>query len=192
MAKQPHANKCGAKTRSGEPCKNYAMDNGRCRMHGGKSTGAPKGNNNAEKHGIWRKHLPEETLELVEQFQQEDKIQKLKRNIAIQEAAIIRSQKIMHVEDKEEVINHLKKIQESPKQKLEEYEYEYPWQRQGNYLNALSRAMDTLTKMYKTLYEITEEGDHVKEAVNGFIKALEGTAEEVWGDNNEESQSKTI
>ena len=32
---------CGAKTRSGEPCKNYAMDNGRCRMHGGKSTGRP-------------------------------------------------------------------------------------------------------------------------------------------------------
>lgn len=26
---------CGAKTRSGEPCKSAAMDNGRCRMHGG-------------------------------------------------------------------------------------------------------------------------------------------------------------
>jgi hypothetical protein len=32
---------CGAKTRSGEPCKNGAMANGRCRMHGGKSTGRP-------------------------------------------------------------------------------------------------------------------------------------------------------
>jgi len=27
------------------------MPNGRCRMHGGKSTGAPKGNRNAFKHG---------------------------------------------------------------------------------------------------------------------------------------------
>jgi len=27
------------------------MKNGRCRMHGGKSTGAPKGNRNAYKHG---------------------------------------------------------------------------------------------------------------------------------------------
>ena len=27
---------CGAKTRSGEPCKSKAMTNGRCRMHGGK------------------------------------------------------------------------------------------------------------------------------------------------------------
>jgi hypothetical protein len=31
--------KCGAKCRSGIPCKNAAMRNGRCRMHGGKSTG---------------------------------------------------------------------------------------------------------------------------------------------------------
>lgn len=30
---------CGAKTRSGEPCRNRPMPNGRCRMHGGKSTG---------------------------------------------------------------------------------------------------------------------------------------------------------
>ena len=27
------------------------MNNGRCRMHGGKSSGAPKGNQNALKHG---------------------------------------------------------------------------------------------------------------------------------------------
>jgi uncharacterized protein YjcR len=27
------------------------MPNGRCRLHGGKSTGAPKGNKNALKHG---------------------------------------------------------------------------------------------------------------------------------------------
>ena len=30
---------CGAKTRQGSPCKNAAMKNGRCRMHGGASTG---------------------------------------------------------------------------------------------------------------------------------------------------------
>jgi len=31
--------RCGAKTRKGPPCKSPAMANGRCRMHGGKSTG---------------------------------------------------------------------------------------------------------------------------------------------------------
>lgn len=47
---QAHARKlCGAKTRAGTPCKNYAMANGRCRMHGGKSTGPKnqKDNKNA-------------------------------------------------------------------------------------------------------------------------------------------------
>ena len=34
--------KCGAKcrTNNNQPCRNYAMKNGRCRMHGGKSSGA--------------------------------------------------------------------------------------------------------------------------------------------------------
>jgi hypothetical protein len=32
-------------------CRSPAMPNGRCRMHGGPSPGAPKGNKNALKHG---------------------------------------------------------------------------------------------------------------------------------------------
>ncbi|WP_084558936.1 MULTISPECIES: HGGxSTG domain-containing protein [unclassified Mesorhizobium] len=43
--------RCGARTRSANPCKSPAMPNGRCRLHGGKSPGAPKGNSNAFKHG---------------------------------------------------------------------------------------------------------------------------------------------
>src|SRR5262245_21359872 len=33
------AARCGAKTRRGTPCQGPAMRNGRCRMHGGASTG---------------------------------------------------------------------------------------------------------------------------------------------------------
>jgi len=40
-----------ARTRRGTPCQSPAMPNGRCRMHGGKSPGAPKANKNALKHG---------------------------------------------------------------------------------------------------------------------------------------------
>ena len=36
------------------------MANGRCRMHGGKSPGAPKGNRNAFKHGRYAaEHIAE-------------------------------------------------------------------------------------------------------------------------------------
>jgi hypothetical protein len=31
--------RCGARTRSGRPCRSPAMRNSRCRMHGGSSTG---------------------------------------------------------------------------------------------------------------------------------------------------------
>ncbi|WP_330218338.1 HGGxSTG domain-containing protein [Methylobacterium sp. WSM2598] len=42
--------RCGARTRSGTPCCGPAMSNGRCRMHGGRSPGAPKG----EANGVYR------------------------------------------------------------------------------------------------------------------------------------------
>ena len=57
-------NKCGAKTRSGGTCKNGAMSNGRCRMHGGKLPGGEKGNTNALKHGIYSSALNEDEKEL--------------------------------------------------------------------------------------------------------------------------------
>ena len=43
---------CGAKNRSGSPCKRHAAPgSSRCNLHGGKSTGAPGGNTNAAKPG---------------------------------------------------------------------------------------------------------------------------------------------
>jgi hypothetical protein len=52
----PHEeiSRCGAKTRSGGMCGHYSMKNGRCRYHGGKSTGATKPYRNV-KHGFYSK-----------------------------------------------------------------------------------------------------------------------------------------
>ena len=55
-----NAPRCGARTRKGTLCKGPAMVNGRCRMHGGKSTGPPKGNTNALKHGHYTKIVIEQ------------------------------------------------------------------------------------------------------------------------------------
>lgn len=50
--------RCGATTRKGTPCKAPAMKNGRCRMHGGASTGAPQGCNHPHyKHGLYTKEM---------------------------------------------------------------------------------------------------------------------------------------
>ncbi|WP_273143999.1 HGGxSTG domain-containing protein [Oceanicaulis alexandrii] len=47
--------RCGAKTRAGAPCRSPAVaGKTRCRMHGGaKGSGAPKGNQNAFKNGLY-------------------------------------------------------------------------------------------------------------------------------------------
>lgn len=46
---------CGARTRSGAPCRGAAVrGKRRCRMHGGAAgSGAQPGNRNAETHGYW-------------------------------------------------------------------------------------------------------------------------------------------
>src|SRR5690625_653287 len=110
MQKEPHAIKnrkrCGAKTRSGKTCRNWAMPNGRCRMHGGKSTGAPpekiKGKQNAIKHGLFAKYLPKETLEIMDSINEIKPLDILWANIQMQFASIIRAQQIMFVENKDD------------------------------------------------------------------------------------------
>ena len=55
MQQPPHlanALRCGAKTRTGDPCKSPAVkERQRCRMHGGTNKGGRKGNRNAWIHG---------------------------------------------------------------------------------------------------------------------------------------------
>jgi hypothetical protein len=58
--------RCGAKTRSGKPCRSPAVSGKRrCRMHGGApGSGAPRGNKNALKHGRYTREAIEERRQL--------------------------------------------------------------------------------------------------------------------------------
>lgn len=51
----PASLRCGAKIRSGGACRSHAIHGKkRCRMHGGApGSGAPRGNRNARKHGLF-------------------------------------------------------------------------------------------------------------------------------------------
>ena len=68
------APRCGAKTRKGTPCKAPAMKNGRCRFHGGKSTGAKtkegkqKAANANYKHGRYSQDYLNENKKFRELF----------------------------------------------------------------------------------------------------------------------------
>lgn len=62
---------CGAKTRAGGKCRSRPMANGKCRMHGGKSTGPKEPNvaNNAVKHGFYSDALLAEERPLYQRVE---------------------------------------------------------------------------------------------------------------------------
>ena len=78
------APRCGAKTRTGSPCRSPAVrDRHRCRMHGGTNRGAPKGNRNAWVHGD-RSAEAEDQLKSIRQINRTLKAaSKLKHGIAM-------------------------------------------------------------------------------------------------------------
>ncbi len=58
--------RCGARTRSGSPCRSPAVSGkNRCRMHGGAlGSGAPRGNQNALRHGRFTREALAERREM--------------------------------------------------------------------------------------------------------------------------------
>lgn len=66
-------------------------------------------NQNATTHGFFAKFLPEETLEIMEAMNERSPVDLIWDQIQIQYAAIIRAQRIIHVESKNEIIKELKR-----------------------------------------------------------------------------------
>lgn len=81
----PHAT-CGAKTRSGEPCKRPPMANGRCHLHGGKT---PVGAALPQfKHGRYSKHLPTRMMQAYEDARKDKQLLDLNESIALLDARV--------------------------------------------------------------------------------------------------------
>ncbi|MEY7998622.1 phage terminase small subunit [Clostridium sp. Mt-5] len=132
----------------------------------GHVSSVPKGNKNAETHGFFSKIFPPETIEIVEDIMVKDPLDMLWENIIIQYTAIARSQRIMDVTEKSEMIKELKKSKVKTKDRStektstneseEEYEYEFQfaWDRQATFLQAQSRAMSELRSLIKQYDEM--------------------------------------
>ena len=68
--------RCGARTRSGKPCRAPAVEGKkRCCMHGGAAgSGAPRGNKNAQKHGLYTREAIAQRRQLSELVRQSRKL----------------------------------------------------------------------------------------------------------------------
>ena len=112
---------------------------------GNKNATGPPGNKHAEKFGFFSKHLPEETLSIIQEMP-EDPLDVLWDQIQIAYAAIIRAQKIMYVRDQEDLTT-TKIADSSGNICSEKWEVQQAWDKQANFLSAQARAQKTLEGM---------------------------------------------
>ena len=140
-------------------------------------------NQAARKHGLFSRYMPKETLEIIKVMGSADPADLLWDQIMIQYAAIYRSQRIMHVEDKNEMIKEVKKkkIYTSDREDIDEFEYEFQfsWDRQATFLNAQSKAMSELRASIKQFLEISDENDERRLKLDSMRVDLDRKREEV-------------
>lgn len=159
-------NQCTAISKqTGERCKNKAVPGkSKCKFHGGASTGPSKGTQNNLKHGFFAKIFPddEETRSLVNDIVEKDPLNILWENIMIQYLAIARAQKIMFVRDKNDLTEYLKREKETSGLHSDgwekEYELQFAWDKQANFLQAQSKAMQTLEKLIQRYDALIQSG----------------------------------
>ncbi|HAA9000841.1 TPA_asm: TerS [Listeria monocytogenes] len=146
--------------------------NGNKHAVGNKGGAAPKNNQNALKHGLYSKYMPDETLEIMNSMKEMSAPDLIWNQIQIQYAAIIRAQKIMWVENTEDETRVQTQVGfgESGSDK---YEYQFAWDKQANFLNAQSRAMSTLSGLIKQFIAIADEHDERKAKLNQIIASTD-------------------
>lgn len=138
--------------------------------------GAPPNNRNAEKYGFFSRHLPEETVSIIQEMP-EDPLDVLWDQIQIAYAAIIRAQKIMYVKDQEDT--SISKVAESEGQTFsEKWEVQYAWDKQANFLKAQARAQSELRSMIKQYKELALKAGGKNDAIQRLDAILEGLRED--------------
>lgn len=133
------------------------------------SNGFAKHNQAATKNAIFSKYIPAESLEIMDSLEYKTPADILWDQITIQYTAIIRSQKIMEVKENETIkaINKIKSDAgivvgaDMAGEIVNEigYELSFAFDRQANFINALSRGMSELRNLVKQFNVIADEDD---------------------------------
>lgn len=150
-------------------------------------------NQNAKKHGLFAKWLPEEVNQIIGEMP-ESPLDILWYNIQLQLAAIVRAQNIMFVSDRTD--KTIEKVEEKDGNVIgERWEVQQAWDKQANFMTAQSRAMKTLESMIKRydemLHQNWELASEEQKARLGLIQAQKKKLESD-GSNEEESDKVVI
>lgn len=154
---------------------------------------APIRNQNAKTHGFYSKHMPAEAFEIMQDIKEFSPVDLLWEQIQIQFTAIVRAQKIMFVENKDEMIKELKKkksvVSDSADIEEEEYEFQFAWDRHATFLNAQSRAMSELRSLIKQFDNIAHETDERRLKLEQMRLNIDKTKAEMERLANDEDDS---
>jgi uncharacterized protein YjcR len=138
-----------------------------------------KRNKAAEKFGFLSKYLPEEYKEIMETIAGRKPEDLLWDQIVIQYTAIIRSQKIM-------LVNNADDLSKEQSQSgwgdsgADKYEVRFAYEKQAAFLNAQSRAISELRTSIRQFLQITDEFDerhHKLELVQARIDQIRATTD---------------
>lgn len=192
----------GAPKEKGVHTKKRGAPKGNINAKGNRGGAAPKGNSNAVTHGFFSKFLPEESLEIMNHMQEHSPADLIWDQIQIQYAAIIRAQRIMFVENKDDITKVLKKKKDSDSAEEREWEYQFAWDKHANFLNAQSRAMSELRSLIKQFDEMAHIHDERRlklefmraniEKTKAEIKQEGGDASKVVIVNDKEAMRKVL
>jgi uncharacterized protein YjcR len=165
---------------------------------GNPSASPPKGNQNAVSHGLFAKHLPDETKELVQELFSSEPADIIWNNIMIQYAAIIRAQKIMYVKDEFDTTSSVTRVDlnpmlidvktKKPAQTSEQRENQYAWDKQANFMNAQARAMTTLSNLIKQFVAIADEQDMRRKKLEMMDAQIDTIRAKARAANEDESE----
>lgn len=168
-----------------------------------KKGGCPPENFNAVKHGGYiseerftkgnlGKILPKTMVNLITELQDESPLDKLWRNILMQEARIINMQRITHVKNKNDTTKELKKVVEG-KNSSTEYEILFAHDKENSTVTAMSKAMETLSRMIER-YEkmINQNWDLITEEQRLKIEKLKHEVNILQMDKSEDTELNII
>ncbi len=176
----PNANGNVTKHKGGQPGNKNAVGHG-----------APKGNNNAEKHGLFRKYLPGEAVSIIQEMP-DDPLDVLWDQIQIAYAAIIRAQQIMYVRDRDD--KTIEKIaKQNGKVTGEKWEVQQAWDKQANFLKSQARAQSELRSMVKQYNRLLHENwELATEEQRARVKKLEAETERIRNSSDTESEDDGV
>lgn len=165
VVQQSEEQSCTTKKKGGQPGNKNASGHG-----------APKKNSNAEKHGLFRKYLPEETVSIIEEMP-DDSSEVIWNQVQIAYAAIIRAQQIMYVRDRDD--KTIEKVAEQDGNVIgEKWEVQQAWDKQANFLKSQARAQGELRGLIKQYNELVRTDWKLEtEKLKAQVKKLEAETE---------------